>query len=402
MTNYSCEVRRNDLDKKLQRLKLAVAKRSRIPALSCILVSRCGSDLILAATNLEMYAVATIDVVRSENDTDFSFLLPAKDFADLVHRAKSEYVKFDVVIGQHDKGETIINPVVIHTDKIEHRLQAIESAEFPYAPLSDNYLPVTPEKWLFSCSIDFLNRMNEKVLFAAADDDARPVLENVCIKQEKNEAIAVATDGFRLSRFVLALGPDDLAKDFDQCFIPATALKLLPQMLGKKNDRVLVWKYSAGRTYFSSADMQVCVIERSGYFGERENNPTLRYPDYHRVIPTSFDLSVVIDRDEWLQNIKQIKKSLVLVLHFVQDGLVQLTSDEIQMNLTAQYTDQEAKIAFNPRYLTEALQSFDTPKIILEFARSLVGKHEYQTCYMTSKGYNHLLMLMSVRKTGNT
>jgi DNA polymerase-3 subunit beta len=102
----------------------------------------------------------------------------------------------------------------------------------------------------------------------------------------------------------------------------------------------------------------------------------LEYPDYRRVIPNAFKTKVVVDREEFLKQLKFVHvitrtsgESIRLIIRSNQMQMLARAADRGEANIDLSVTKEgnDIQIAFNPRFVIEAVQHFKQPKLELNF-----------------------------------
>lgn len=224
----------------------------------------------------------------------------------------------------------------------------------------------------------FFTERLPRVLFSASKDDARPVLTGVNFVSSDSELIVVTTDGFRLS-----LIKEQKLTSIPSMIVPATFLQEITK--GIKDEKEI---------YFAYSDKEKLV---SFHIGEDEYFSRLidgEFPPFERVIPSDVATSVVVEKAEFLRNIKLISVfardfSNVVVCEFADGQIIMKPKKEGNEENTAvvdaQIEGDNQKIAFNFRYLLDFLNHIDGKTIKIEILRAdapAAFKHEKDESYL--------------------
>src|SRR5688500_1114224 len=198
--------------KGLSLVSRGVAARSTLPGLGNILLATDNGRLRLSATNLELGITCWVGAKIEE---DGSITVPAKTFVDLVNTLPQDKVELELNV----RTQTL-NLVCGRT---QAHLKGIDAQEFPLIPCADldNSLELNVE--------DFKEMINQ-VTFAAATDEARPILTGVLAKIDGASLKLDAAGGFRLA--VRTANLSSPASAPVTAVIPARALADLARVIG--------------------------------------------------------------------------------------------------------------------------------------------------------------------------
>jgi DNA polymerase-3 subunit beta len=332
-----------------------VPTKSTLPVLSNVLLSTRDGELQLTANNLELSVAHRVPAAIAREG---EITLPA--------RLLSDYV---ALLDHGQKVELELNPkthkVHLACGRYEANIAGIDAEDFP---------PIPAVSGGPSCSIPagLLKEAINEVVFAAAPDDTRPVLAGVLLKLGGTSLTLAAADGFRLAVRTVELpdgGPDV------QMIVPAKTLSEVARLLSDAADEQVTMNTTpnGNQVYFA--------------FGKTEITSRLiegQFPDYQRIIPAEARTRVMVSTTDFLRatraaavfardnsNIVRLECSPArhdaeLALGSV---LVKSTSAEMgdnEGNLDAEVDGDDTQIAFNGRYLREALEAIDTPKVLLQ------------------------------------
>ena len=172
-------VSKADLLRELQFFQGIVERKNTIPILANVLIDAKGSEVRLAATDLE---VGLKSRCPAKIEKPGSLTLPAKKLFEIIKALPDT----DVLI-QEDK-----NGVKVAADRFESRLQTMSRDDFPAMPdgggAGDAVLPR-----------EITRQMVAKTQFAITGEDTRYFLNGALLVLRPNDMSMVATDGHRLA-----------------------------------------------------------------------------------------------------------------------------------------------------------------------------------------------------------
>jgi DNA polymerase-3 subunit beta len=336
---------KDTLDAGLDIVGRAVAARSTLPVLSNVLLATEDGRLKLAATNLEIGVTCWI---ATEVEAEGAITVPARAFADLVDALPQDAVSM-ALNGAHT--------LKLQAGRFKSTLKGITAEEFPVIPgvAGDGAVHIAP---------DVLKGMIDQVVFAAAKDEARPILTGVLAKLDGTTFTLVAADGFRLSVRTAQL--NEPVATPAEVLIPARALIELRRILGKHEEPVAI----AVNTPRSQIGFKVGNIELVSQVIDG------KYPDYNLIMPKRHDVHATLDTGALLRACQAAEvfardSSNTLRLTVVPGDasepgrvIVQAASAETGDNageVDAVVEGTPLEIAFNVTYLIEALKATLAP-----------------------------------------
>jgi DNA polymerase-3 subunit beta len=250
--------------------------------------------------------------------------------------------------------------------RYESNMSGIDAEDFPPIPGVEEGASISVEAGALKDAI-------QQVAFAAAQDDSRPVLAGVLVRLEGERLTLAAADGFRLAVRTLEL-PTDVAQQLSM-IVPARALSELARVLPDEEGKLVEIAATPNRSQvvFRFGDVQMVSRLIDGQF-----------PDYARIIPASATTKAQMSTRELLQATKAASvfardNSMIVRLNLAppQDDqelalgrvTVSSTSSELGDNtgdLDANVQGAEQQVAFNGKYLREALDALNAPQVQVE------------------------------------
>jgi DNA polymerase-3 subunit beta len=358
-----------NLARGLQVVSRAVSSRNTLPVLANVLLRTEDAGLKLTATNLE---IGITSWVAGKIDGEGSLTVPARLFNDLVAGLPSgERIDLEA------DGATTLR---IKAGRYQTQLRGIEADEFPVIP-SPGDRPTT------RVSQKELKRALSQVVFAAATDEARPILTGVLTRLSGDKLTLAAADNYRIA--VRTLPIIDAVED-TSLVVPARSYAELMRVLTDTDDPVdIMLASSKSQVLFHANDVDIVSRLIDGQF-----------PNYQQVLPTSHSTRAVVERDELLKAVRlsaliASSAANVVRLRVGEEGNaainVAAAADvgEAQGDVEAELDGEAVQIAFNARYLQEALQNLDHDQLSLEFSGPLSPGVLKPT---TDEDYVHVIM----------
>lgn len=343
-----------NLAKGLATVARAVATRSTLPVLSNILLESDGGRLRLVATNLEIGISCWIG---AKVDEEGSTTVPARLLTEFVNSLPPGQIEMELT----ERTQSLN----LKCARYEANIKGIDASEFPGVPTAES---IGGRDSLF-LEPDVFRRMIDQVVFAAATDETRPILTGVLAQFHQGSLTLAAADGFRLS-----VTSADVGVDLDETvsvIIPARALGELSRVSSEQQDPIeLIITPSRNQILFHLTDTDLVSQLIEGNF-----------PDYNQIVPKSHSTRTLVNTQELLKAVKVaflFARDAANIIRFsVVSGneltlgqmVVAGTSAEFGDNvseLDATVEGDAIEIAFNARYMIDALSVVGTPEVGLE------------------------------------
>lgn len=358
-------------------VKPAVAKLATLPVLSHVLMQTRDGGLMLAASDLELTICASIAVESGQEPA--SLTVPARVTGDLVN-ALSEQI--DLAFGE--------NAVTISCAGTEANVKGIPADEFPLIPTPVDE-PVSIDAQAFKAAID-------RVVFAAASDESRPVLTGVYCRFDADSLVLCAADGFRLGKASAPLG----VLPGKSAIIPARALSELGKLLDKPAQVTV--QLEETRAFFSARFEENAPVNQVTIITQLINGD---YPDFGRIIPTRHALRVEVGRGDLLGALKRAgivaRTQANMTTLDIEAGRLTVAATSVEAGDVASEVDADVQgdpleIAFSVRYLLEGVDAVASERIEMLFTdrASPVVLHPVGD---DSASYTYVIMPMQPRGT---
>ncbi|TCK86794.1 DNA polymerase-3 subunit beta [Natranaerovirga hydrolytica] len=323
----------------------AVPTRTTLPILECILLDAHSDELKLISNDLELGIESK---VKSDILQKGQIALNAKIFSDIVKKLPSS--KIEITVDDNFK-------TTIVCEKSKFNIPGQSGDEFLKLPKieKNNYVKISQLE---------LKEMIHQTIFSIAMEETRPVLTGELIEINNKEFNIVSVDGHRVS-----IRKSVMDIPFDKnVVVPGKTLSEISKILSSEEDDVLV--------YF--ADKHILF--------ELENSIVVSrllegdFPKYEQIFSKDYETKIEIDRKDFLDSIDRASliskdgKKTPIKVNIEDDNLIITSNTEIgqaheEVSILKEGKDLE--IAFNPKFLMDALRVIEDEKISIQFTNSL-------------------------------
>jgi len=344
------------LSQALQVVSRAISTRTTLPILNNILLETTGDGLALTATNLE---VGIRKIVPAEISDEGSTTAPARLLTDFVSTLPDEPLEITL--------DSTSQTLSLRCARFDTHVKCIEAEEFPPGPKPD-------EGDRLEIPLDELLTAVEQTQMAASTDEARPVLTGVLLHIEPEAAAKAAaaaggqtlaaTDGHRLAvRRLEASGSNGLDA---RLIVPARALgELARAFRGESGNVELIVSKARNQVFFRAGTSEVTSRLIDG-----------TYPNYSQVIPSKSSTRIRVPTAELTQTVRAVSlfaRDSANVIRLRAQGstlVLSATTNEVgdsKAEVNAKVDGSEIQIAFNARYILDALSVLGSDEVELQF-----------------------------------
>jgi DNA polymerase-3 subunit beta len=322
----------------------AVSSRSTLPVLANVLLRTEDAGLKLTATNLEIGITCWIP---GRIDTEGATTIPARLLTDLVSALPSSE-KVDLELQGTDT-------LHIRAGRFATHVKGIDADEFPT-------IQTAGERPTTRISQKVLRKALSETTFAAASDEARPILTGVLARFEGDRLTLAAADNYRIAvRTIDVLDPVEAAS----VVIPARSLHELERVLADTDDPVeLVLAQARNQVLFHLDGVDIVSRLIDGQF-----------PNYQQVLPATHATAAELDREELLRAVRPaalIASSSANIVKLQVGGDIGITVTaaaevgDYTGGVEAVIEGDPTTIAFNARYLNDVLTNVTADRFTLE------------------------------------
>ena len=343
-------VQQEDLNRGLSAVARAVPTRSTLPITNNILLEAEGDQRTLSATDAETIAI-TYRIASAITEPG-AITLPSRLLSDFVATLPPQPI--DISLAERSR------QVSLSCARNEASIGGQAADEFPPIPPVEDGDTIQIEA-------DALRHSINQVAFAAATDDSRPVLTGVHFALRDGSLRLAAADGFRLAVNTIEVGEDSADRE---AIVPARALNELARLLPEVREQISVTFNPAGtQVLFDLGHATLIAQLIQGTF-----------PNYEQLIPSSHGTRTEVTVSEFMRETRIASifardgSGIVRLVATPGDGstgrlTVTARAEEVGNNegeIDALVEGEEARIAFNSRYLIEVLGALDSDRVAIE------------------------------------
>lgn len=336
------------ITKGVGRLSRIINNKPQLPILSHLLLVAEHGVISLTATNLETTIKTTIP---GKIETEGRACLPVKIIQELLQTLPKETVTLSL------EKETM----TISCGRSKATVPGVSASEYPPIPeISQNTgTDIQKESLLSSLSL---------VSFAAATDEARPLLMGVRFEPSDEGTTIVATDGYRLS---LSSIQEHNGISSEPLVIPARALTEVVRIGNEEKEETIMRMTETidGQLSFILGDTQISTRRIEG-----------EYPNYRKIIPSNHSTATTVDTEELTRAVKSAsifaRDSAGVVRFSITPGTLEISANTPQVGentieIEAQVEGEGGVVAMNSRFLLDLLSSVKSEQMVIKTTGAL-------------------------------
>jgi DNA polymerase-3 subunit beta len=332
-----------ELSKKMNAISSVVPGKTTMPILSMVLISAEDSKITFSATDLD---ISVTSIVNGKIDEPGKLAAPAKKMAEIVKSLSGDEVLLEA------DGEKL----TIKCGKGRFSVNGRSADDFPKMPKQENSAE-------FEIQSSLLGKMIQKTVYAVSNDLTRPALCGVLWEVDRSGLKMVSTDGHRLAKVEAKVDLKNIEKS--EVIVPPKALSTF-RSYSEKEEMV---KVGLGENSVSIDMTGVSIYSRllEGPF-----------PNYQKVIPTTNEKSLVVQRDDLSAATKRVSILSDALTHQV---VFSLDRDKLTLHVTTQdlgeareeleaaYADEPMDIGYNAAYIQDILRTIEGEEISFRLDR---------------------------------
>ena len=330
--------------KQLQVLGNVINSSNTLPILDNFLFDLDHNVLTVSASDLETTMSATLEI---DSESKGSVAVPAKLLLEILKTFPEQPLTFTVEEN---------NTIEISSNSGKYAVAYAPSDEFPKSVnLDDPSVTLVPA--------DVLATAISKTIFAAGNDDLRPVMSGVFFQFSPQGLIFVATDAHKLVKYART---DVKASQVADFIMPKKPLNILKNILGTSDAEIKI-EYNASNAAFSFDNYVLMCRLIDG-----------KYPNYEAVIPKENPNKLMIDRSQFLSSVRRVaifsNKTTHQIRLKIAGAELNVSAEDIDYSnkaeerLTCDYQGDDMQIGYNSRFLTEMLTNLQSDMIMLEMS----------------------------------
>lgn len=330
--------------KNLQVLGGVINSSNTLPILDNFLFDLQKTKLTVSASDLESTMSSELEV---ESDAEGLIAVPAKLLLDTLKTFPEQPLTFTV----EDN-----NTIEISSNHGKYALAYADGNEFPKAVELAN-----PSSTVILG--DVLATAIAKTIFAAGNDDLRPVMSGVFFQFSPEKLTFVSTDAHKLVKYER----EDLkATEVAEFIMPKKPLNLLKGILaGSESDVSIEYNESNAKFTFDNTELICRLIDG-------------KYPNYEAVIPKENPNKLTIARNQFLSSVRRVSifsnKTTHQIRLKIAGAELNISAEDVDYSnkaeerLTCDYQGDDMQIGFNSRFLLEMLGNLSSDDVSLEMS----------------------------------
>jgi len=367
-------VRSNDLVSAVSKVISVTPTRSTLPILGNLYLELKNNELNILGTDLEVYVYVKLDV---DGKQDGRITIPAKRFHDVIQNLSGRDLIFESGANYR---------FVIKTKGGRWTITGEDPNDYPMPAEIQSPKRIEIESRL-------LLRYVSKAIHAASTDELRRSMNGILFELNPGQLKVVSTDGHRLVQITRS----DFVhgEDSSSILIPVRSCALMLKLFKNDSDSTVYMDVSNEmlKCSFDNVTIVTRLIEDT-------------FPNYQSVIPTDNDKKLKVDREVVSA---AVKRSIIMSDQITNRTSFTITESEMKVRsansefgtdseetLDCSFTEnEEFEIAFNGRYLLDALQNFDSRDVIFDFSTPL--RAAILTPSEQENGESMMMLIMPVR-----
>lgn len=358
-----------NLQKGLSIVSRAITTRGSLAILANVFMATEKGRLKLITTDLEI-AISTY--IGAKVDEDGSITVPAKLLTEFVSANTDPTIEL----------KTQEHTLQAKSSRFEANIKGLAPEEFPLVP------EVKKEKKFSLPALQFKDAI-QKVVFAAANDETRPVLTGVLVTVESDTLTLAATDSYRLAEKKVNLPKK--SESLITAIVPARTIAEVARIIDETIDMIEV-VVGENQIQFSIGATQLVSRLIEG-----------KFPDYQQIIPQKTVTKAHLNTLELSNSIKMASFFAKDVANNIKvktnnsDNLeVIAVSPQIGDNhskVKAKIEGESLEVAFNAKFLNDGLQVMATQEVLIELSGPL-SPGVIKPAFSKTDSKNHYLYIV--------
>jgi len=277
--------------------------------------------------------------------------IPARILTESLKEFSDQPLAFDINTDNYN--------IVISSENGQFSIMGLNGDDFPLLPQIKKEKEVS-----FVATSEALLSGISNTIFAAAEDELRPVMNGIFFELTDKALNFVASDAQKLVRYKRL---DIKAEESGASFIlPRKPASILKSILAKEQDQIRV-SFDDKNAFFTFSDYRLVCRLVEGV-----------YPSYNSVIPVNNPNKLIIDRLRLLNTIRRVSvfsnQASNLVRIKLTGNKIALSAQDIDLSTSAyeelpcQYNGDDMEIGFKALFLIEILSNLQSTDVTIELS----------------------------------
>ncbi|MCT4698204.1 DNA polymerase III subunit beta [Tenacibaculum haliotis] len=334
----------SQLLKQLQVLGGVINSNNTLPILDNFLFELANNELQISSSDLETTMTSVIEVESTDTG---SIAINARLLLDTLKTFPEQPLTFKA-----ESGSTI----EIISEQGKYDMAYFSGEEFPKAVELPSPSSTKIPSHILATAIS-------KTIFAAGNDDLRPVMSGVFFQFNSKELTFVATDAHKLVKYTRTDVTADKSAEF---IMPKKPLNLLKGILsGSENNVTIEYNDTNAKFTFDNVVLVCRLIDG-------------KYPNYEAVIPKENPNKLTVDRASFLNSVRRVSIFSSKTTHQIRLKMagteLNISAEDLDYSnkaderLHCDYQGDDMQIGFNSRFLSEMLNNLNANDVLIEMS----------------------------------
>lgn len=326
----------------------AVITKTPIPMLECILLKAETNGFRMMGNNLELAIeskLKDVDIIE-----EGSVAIEAKILSEIIRRLPEDNI---TILTDEN------NSVLIKCINSEYKIAGKAGDEFPDLPVIEKSVEYT----LQQCK---LKDMIRQTIFSISTDESKITFTGELLEIKNNALNLVSLDGYRVS---FRTTPLEITDQDNFVIVPGKTLNDINKILSSEEEFEVSIYFTDKNVLFDLGDTTVVSRVIDGDFIKYEqvfdSNYTTEITVNRKDLMMCLDRAALLSRDNKKTPVKMEIEANKLIITSETD----LGKAYEQLDITVNGNDMS--IAFNPKYIIDALKAIDDEEIDMYFISSL-------------------------------
>ncbi|PKH51033.1 DNA polymerase III subunit beta [Tenacibaculum sp. Bg11-29] len=334
----------SQLLKQLQVLGGVINSNNTLPILDNFLFELANNELKISSSDLETTMTSVIEVESTDSG---SIAINARLLLDTLKTFPEQPLTF--------KAESD-STIEIISEQGKYDMAYFSGEEFPKAVELPSPSSTEIPSQILATAIS-------KTIFAAGNDDLRPVMSGVFFQFNSKELTFVATDAHKLVKYTRTDVTADKSAEF---IMPKKPLNLLKGILNGSEENVII-EYNDTNAKFNFGNVVLVCRLIDG-----------KYPNYEAVIPKENPNKLTVDRASFLNSVKRVSIFSSKTTHQIRLKMagteLNISAEDLDYSnkaderLQCDYQGDDMQIGFNSRFLSEMLNNLSANDVLIEMS----------------------------------
>ncbi len=331
----------------LQAISRVINSKNSMAILDNFLFRLEGNTLTMTASDQETTMTTQVELLEAEGEGLFA--VSAKILLDPLKELPDQPLTFEI----NDSNLEIF----LYFQNGKYNFIGVNGDEYPQRPAmsEDAKRFILPSQTL----LQGINR----TLFAADDDELRPIMNGICFDIYPEKIVFVASNRHKLVRLnSLSITPDTTAT----FILPKKPANLLKNILPKESGDVTIEFDDKNARFTMSGFVLDCRLIEG------------KYPNYESVIPQNNSNRLVVDRALFVNVLRRVSvfsnQASNLVKLLLHDNQMHVSAQDIDFSTSAEetiacnYSGDKMSIGFKSTFLIEILNTISSQEVIIDLS----------------------------------